>query len=534
MVHLAKEAKSIQRSASAGAKSTDSSLASHLGQALESRGRPLDEATRSSMERGFGVGFGDVRVHDKQAASDAATALSARAFTFGNDVMFARGALQPESARGRALIAHELAHVVHQSGATPVSTRPRSGPSIRHAPGRLQTARLAPRIQRSTVEEDRLNPAATGGTRFVTGTPEGAIATAFVAAYRTSATAAAAEQVVANHADRLWTTARTTVRAKASSVDDRPLYWARLTISRAIRDERPSWTRTLSAPDLGQAQAGLLAELETRSRGQTNAVFSTAKGEKGKKRILVSGFDPFGLQNEIRRSNPSGAAVLGLDGRTLRSPSGTEALVEGVVFPVRFPDFDAGAVETFFRPFLTSARPPQIVATISQGSSDFELERYGGRRRSSGSYRDNLDVAAGVGVTNSAVSPGIGAGAEFIETTTSSAQRQALVGSGTASGFTVRVDQMVTTRSGSRVTGATAIARGARAGAGAGGGFLSNEIFYRVVRLAGSAPQKVPVIHLHTPALNYASGVSAAQRTAFRRRIVTGVEQILTRAIDTI
>lgn len=63
------------------------------------------------MEGRFGHSFADVRVH---ADSGAAAALGARAFTVGSDVAFARGEFAPRSADGRALLAHELAHVVQQ------------------------------------------------------------------------------------------------------------------------------------------------------------------------------------------------------------------------------------------------------------------------------------------------------------------------------------------------------------------------------------------------------------------------------------
>ena len=86
-------------------------------------GHPLDAATRSRMERGFGRDFGDVRVHSDAAAGRTATSLSARAFAVGSDIAFGTGQYRPGTARGDVMLAHELAHVVQQggSGAVPLA-----------------------------------------------------------------------------------------------------------------------------------------------------------------------------------------------------------------------------------------------------------------------------------------------------------------------------------------------------------------------------------------------------------------------------
>ncbi|MBO9713886.1 DUF4157 domain-containing protein [Sphingomonas sp.] len=84
--------------------------------AFRDAGRPLDAATRSGFESGFGRDFSRVRVHDDAHAHDAARALDARAYAAGDHLVFGAGQYQPETATGRALIAHELAHTVQQAG----------------------------------------------------------------------------------------------------------------------------------------------------------------------------------------------------------------------------------------------------------------------------------------------------------------------------------------------------------------------------------------------------------------------------------
>src|SRR5262245_31282240 len=90
---------------------------------LPGRGTPLPQSVRRHMEPRFGKSFADVRVHHDRDASDSARSLGARAYTFGRDVVFHAGEYSPETAAGRRLIAHELAHVVQQESAGPSAQR---------------------------------------------------------------------------------------------------------------------------------------------------------------------------------------------------------------------------------------------------------------------------------------------------------------------------------------------------------------------------------------------------------------------------
>ncbi len=84
---------------------------------VQSPGQRLEAGTRSFMESRFGWDFGQVRVHADGRAGASAQAIGARAYTLGESVVFAPGAYRPNSADGRALIAHELTHVVQQAHA---------------------------------------------------------------------------------------------------------------------------------------------------------------------------------------------------------------------------------------------------------------------------------------------------------------------------------------------------------------------------------------------------------------------------------
>jgi Domain of unknown function (DUF4157) len=81
---------------------------------LRSPGYSLDEASRTAMESHFGYDFSKVRVHTDGQASISAREIGARAYTAGQDVVFAAGQYAPASQEGRRLLAHELTHVVQQ------------------------------------------------------------------------------------------------------------------------------------------------------------------------------------------------------------------------------------------------------------------------------------------------------------------------------------------------------------------------------------------------------------------------------------
>ena len=105
--------KRLDRSASAGGPATAPSI---VHQVLRSPGAPLDGGTRSALEPRFGHSFADVRVHADARAAESAEAVGAHAYTVGRDMVFGAGKYAPGAAGGRRLLAHELAHVVQQSG----------------------------------------------------------------------------------------------------------------------------------------------------------------------------------------------------------------------------------------------------------------------------------------------------------------------------------------------------------------------------------------------------------------------------------
>gem|GEM_PF-6416264 len=70
---------------------------------------------RAQFATSLGMDLDAVRVHEGTDAANAATAVRARAYTTGNDIYFGKGEYRPDSAAGRELLAHEVAHTVQQS-----------------------------------------------------------------------------------------------------------------------------------------------------------------------------------------------------------------------------------------------------------------------------------------------------------------------------------------------------------------------------------------------------------------------------------
>lgn len=90
---------------------------------LRSPGEPLPEQHRASFEARLGTDLSGVRIHSDARAAASAHAVGGRAYTVGPHVVFSPGAYAPGATEGQRLLAHELAHVAQQQGATSIPTR---------------------------------------------------------------------------------------------------------------------------------------------------------------------------------------------------------------------------------------------------------------------------------------------------------------------------------------------------------------------------------------------------------------------------
>jgi hypothetical protein len=106
----------IQRFAGQPVGETGTAPAS-VDHVLADSGRPLDPSLRQDMEQRFGHDFSQVQVHSDSAAEQSARDVNASAYTVRHHIVFGAGHFSPGTHAGRRLIAHELTHVVQQSGA---------------------------------------------------------------------------------------------------------------------------------------------------------------------------------------------------------------------------------------------------------------------------------------------------------------------------------------------------------------------------------------------------------------------------------
>jgi len=95
--------------------SEETAVPSIVHEVLRSTGQPMGRDTRAFFEPRFGHDFSEVRIHADTQASEAASAVNARAFTIGRDMVYGSGQYRPHSLSGLKLIAHELTHIIQQS-----------------------------------------------------------------------------------------------------------------------------------------------------------------------------------------------------------------------------------------------------------------------------------------------------------------------------------------------------------------------------------------------------------------------------------
>ncbi|MEU2419493.1 pyroglutamyl peptidase [Streptomyces sp. NPDC007851] len=388
------------------------------------------------------------------------------------------------------------------------------------SPTAAQAAPAAPALT-PTVEERRLDQAVPQEILRRSGFDD--VAPGFARALDGAHSYAEARRTVVRQGSALWRRAvdraqgRGPLGGDLSRDDDRPLYWARLGMTRDVRTWEPGF-------GLGEERRGALLDvLERTSRGETDIRYPGHL-----RRILVTGFDPFTLDRDIRISNPSGASALALDGTVVRTAHGP-ARIETAVFPVRWDDFAAGTVERTLRPYLPKV---DLFTTVSQGRvGRFDVERTNGAWRGGFADNENLSRTGTVPVADPASQP---------QWTTTTLPYTAIVAARTGR-FPVYDHTEVTeipaggTEAVVRADGPTA---GSTARAGGGGDYLSNEIAYRATLLRDrlGLRDRLPGGHVHTPVLRFGAGntteVTDPEFVRNRVDIIDQVRAIVTVAAD--
>jgi hypothetical protein len=189
--------------------------------------------------------------------------------------------------------------------------------------------------------------------------------------------------------------------------DDRPLYWTRETMTRALNRWNPSWGLTSAQ------RSALQLQIERTSRGQLDINFPAGPGYR---RLLMSSFDVFTLPNPgtngtgMRNGNPSAATALSLDGTRLKLPDGTTGVIEVFTLPVNYPPFGLAAPsatnptnfpmqeETLAPWFMPGPQRVDASISMSQGSGDqFNLEMWNGRFHGPSAGNDGITLCPTAG-----------------------------------------------------------------------------------------------------------------------------------------
>ena len=105
--------KKMQRK-SMNEKITDPNDIENYVGSLDNGGQPLSPEVRNFFEPRFGHDFGGVKIHTDHVAAKSAQSINALAYTSGSNIVFNSSQYAPDTHGGKALLAHELTHVVQQ------------------------------------------------------------------------------------------------------------------------------------------------------------------------------------------------------------------------------------------------------------------------------------------------------------------------------------------------------------------------------------------------------------------------------------
>lgn len=295
------------------------------------------------------------------------------------------------------------------------------------------------------------------------------------------------------HGQALWTSA-VKLFHESANLDDRPLYWARLKMTKALHQS----SIFIQLPS--KKQTDLLWTFELYSRGQDDIKFD----QQNNKKILLLGFDPFLLDKNIEQNNPSGVIALAFDNLLVKYKDIT-AEIETLIVPVRFADFDQGIIEELLTPYFKTpylkGHAVDMILTVSMGREEFDLERFPGLRRSS-TAPDNLNVYTGANTQNPLIPMLKGKildGGEFIESSLPIAEMIKAKGP-----YKIFDNRNVTIAAPSLISLINSeqhsmTPKNIIAVQGSGGGYLSNEISYRSLLLRDLYKPSLAVGHIHTP-----------------------------------
>ncbi|MEN2721105.1 hypothetical protein ABC895_13110 [Capnocytophaga sputigena] len=314
---------------------------------------------------------------------------------------------------------------------------------------------------------------------------------------------------VEKEAKNLWKAAIAGVQK--GNLDDRPLYWARNKMQVALKryylfKNDIDFEKSIVKKNSNLEE--IIITFEEKSRNYTGIDFS--KAPKGTKKILITGFDPFilnefnnkeikGYSPNIKQSNPSGVVALALNGNTELG-----GYIQTMIVPVRYTDFDSsqdrengqgeGIIEKYIKPFIEKKGEVDMIITISQADAKYNIDVFATATRRG--FNDNMNFIREDG------SKAIPGGAETIKTTLPKKMVDSKLGTNYNGRYFITKKDFDDyyykgDYSKEKILDINDDLPQLSIYYGPGGNYLSNEIFYRVAKLRESLQPKLPTGHFH-------------------------------------
>lgn len=324
--------------------------------------------------------------------------------------------------------------------------------------------------------------------------------------------------LVEKQAKALWQAA--IKQAQGGNLDDRPLYWARIKMQTWLKRVpyfKNEIDREKSLVKKGSELDKLIILFEDLSRNYTGIDFGIAAG---KKKILITGFDPFFLNSwdphkndyNILQSNPSGCVALSLDSQIIGN-----AFIRTLIVPVRYTDFDGsqkndkgegtGIIEEHIGKLLNNV---DMIVTMSQYKKDENvIDMFSTLTRGGGNGNNDF---IRIPESKAMVSKD-----KWIKTSLPT-EFASIPGVKMNWGFNNKPR-----------TANTFPPKNQELKQGSGGDYLSNEIFYRVAKLRKDNKPNLPTGHFHIERLQNSTkeDFSNTKMTALLELIKKSFEQAI-------
>lgn len=201
--------------------------------------------------------------------------------------------------------------------------------------------------------------------------------------------------------DRVQGRRASPVGSRLPNGDDRMLYWARVQMTKVLRQWAPSFAVAMSDAQKEELQW----QFERHSRGQLDIHFPAGLNAAGKpyRRLIMSGFDVFTLgtpgtpNTGLRNGNPSAATAIAMDGKQYTLADGSTLHVETYILPVSYDPFNRGMQEDTLGPhFQHGAKRVDASLTMSQGSNNiYNLEQFNSRFHGPSAGNDGMNYCPG-------------------------------------------------------------------------------------------------------------------------------------------